>query len=123
VEVSLLLLQLTGGFIKNAIISSLLLAIGRSMDPLVVTEHDLMEGCRLQLRGSLRMKAFDRRVVPKSGLDALVVSESLEKQLQEIAHFDKARQILFGQWGFSEQMRERQVGSCRWLLVPTVLCT
>lgn len=70
-----------------------------------------MEGCRLQLRGSLRMKAFDRRVVPKSGLDALVVSEALEKQLQEIAHFDKARQILFGQWGFSEQMRERQVGA------------
>lgn len=52
--------ELTGGYIKNALVSALLLAISRdSLKPLV-TEDDIIAGCRLQMRGSLQVGLFER---------------------------------------------------------------
>ncbi len=46
--------ELTGGYIKNALVSALLSAISRdSVNPLV-TEEDVVSGCQLQMRGSLQ---------------------------------------------------------------------
>ena len=45
----------------------------------------------MQLRGRLRMKDFDRRVIPSSGLDKVIVNEELMKSLREIVQFEKAR--------------------------------
>ena len=53
-----------------------------------------MQGASLQLRGRLRMKDFDRRVVPAAGLDEVVVEESIMKQLKQIVQFEKARFVL-----------------------------
>ena len=51
---------------------------------------------------------FDRRVVPEAGLDEVIVEDKIMKQLREIVQFEKARSVLFGQWGFAR--RNHQVG-------------
>ena len=88
--------ELTGGFIKNAILSALSIAVSRDGDNPVVCQKDLLQGANLQLRGRLRMRDFDRRVVPVAGLDEVIVEEPVMKQLREIVQFEKARYwILF----------------------------
>ena len=39
-----------------------------------------------------------------SGLDEVIVSDDLTKSLREIVSFEKARSIMFGQWGFGKRM-------------------
>ena len=48
--------ELTGGFIKNAVLSALSIAVSRDGDNPVVCQKDLLQGANLQLRGRLRMK-------------------------------------------------------------------
>ena len=103
--------ELTGGFIKNAILSALSIAVSRDGEHPVVCQKDLLQGANLQLRGRLRMKVlmmllfiiinyllyinfvqdFHRRVVPKASLDRVAVSEDLSRSLMEIVQFEKAR--------------------------------
>ena len=85
--------ELTGGFIKNAILSALSIAVSREGDNPVITQKDLLQGANLQLRGRLRMKDFDRRVIPSAGLDEVVVEEDIMKQLKQIVQFEKARSV------------------------------
>lgn len=47
---------MTGGFIKNAVLSALSLSVSRDGDNPVVCHKDLRQGANLQLRGRLRMK-------------------------------------------------------------------
>ena len=85
--------ELTGGFIKNAILSALSISVSRDGDNPIVCQKDLVQGANLQLRGRLRMKDFDRRVVPAAGLDEVIVEETVMKQLREIVQFEKARYL------------------------------
>ena len=48
--------ELSGGFIKNAILSALSIAVSRDGENPVVCHKDLQQGANLQLRGALRMK-------------------------------------------------------------------
>ena len=48
--------QLTGGFIKNAILSALRLAVSRNGEQPEIGQVDLIGGAKLQLRGRLQMK-------------------------------------------------------------------
>ena len=48
--------ELSGGFIKNAILSALSIAVSRDGENPVICHKDLQQGANLQLRGSLRMK-------------------------------------------------------------------
>ncbi|CAM6093219.1 unnamed protein product [Calypogeia fissa] len=92
--------ELTGGYIKNALVGALLTAISRDSEKPTVTEADIVDGCRLQMRGSLQMKTFKHRVVPKTGLDKLILTPSMRQKLEAIVTFQKARGVLLGQWGF-----------------------
>lgn len=103
--------ELTGGFIKNAILSALSLAVSRDYDHPVICIEDFNEGARLQLRGRLQMKNFDRRFVPDSGLDELVLSKEIHETLLDIVQFEKARSVLFGQWGFGKKLGNNQGSS------------
>lgn len=67
--------ELTGGFIKNAVLSALLRAIARSNTDPVVNQEDLVAGCKLQMRGSLRIRADSERAIPDRGLDQLFLAE------------------------------------------------
>lgn len=93
--------ELSGGFIKNAILSALLKAIARDAQNPVVTEEDIVNGCTLQMRGSLHMKTFDHRVVPSSGFEDLIMDPKMISKLSNIVHYEKARSVIYGQWGFT----------------------
>ena len=92
--------ELSGGFIKNALLSALLEALQRQPTKPVITEADLVHGCQLQIRGALHMKTFDQRVIPDSGFDHLFVAKETLEQLTEIVQFEKARHMIYRQWGF-----------------------
>ncbi|KAJ7523017.1 hypothetical protein O6H91_18G034900 [Diphasiastrum complanatum] len=95
--------ELTGGYIKNALVSALLLAISRDDVNPLVTEEDIIEGCRMQMRGNLQMKSFSHRVIPKIALDDLVLTARMREYMDTIVSFEKARAVLLGQWGFSQE--------------------
>ena len=86
--------ELSGGFIKNAILSALSIAVSREGDNPTITQSDFLQGASLQLRGRLRMKDFHHRLVPSKGLDKVIVSDSVMKSLKEIVQFEKARYVL-----------------------------
>jgi len=97
--------ELTGGFIKNALLTSLSRAVSREGEELaIITQDDLVHGCKLQLRGRMQMVDFHRRVLPTKGIDELVLEDDKLKILREIVMFEKAREVLFGQWGFDKTM-------------------
>lgn len=100
--------ELSGGFIKNAILSALLKAIARHSESPVISEADIVAGCALQMRGSLHMKTFDHRVVPTTGLDELIVEDSVKVKLRRIVQFEKARSVIYGQWGFDFGQSNKQ---------------
>lgn len=66
--------------------------------------QDLEEAARAQLLGRLTAAAFDLRVVPKFGLDRLVVEEGLARDLHSIVQYGKARDTLVTRWGFGESL-------------------
>lgn len=92
--------ELTGGFIKNAIMSALSKAVARDASNVIVSQADLEEGAVHQLRGRLQMQEFDRRVVPRRGLESVLCDPKVATQLREIVDFEKARQVLRSDWGF-----------------------
>eukprot|EP00041_Stephanoeca_diplocostata_P038019 m.1469259 g.1469259 ORF g.1469259 m.1469259 type:complete len:1133 (-) comp25141_c0_seq3:2-3400(-) len=101
--------ELSGGYIKNAVLSALLLAISRDgPDHPKVSHDDIVNGCTAQMRGTLKMHSFNDRVVPTGGLDELILADKLAADLREIIALEKARGILFGQWGFDDKMRAQQ---------------
>jgi len=113
--------ELTGGFIKNAILSALSIATTRATEKgqpgqVSVSQEDLTAGAQLQLRGRLAMRSFERRVIPKRGLDGLICSEELIKRVQNVVDFEKSKTVLYGQWGFGGSTAfssgQVQIGSC-----------
>ena len=83
--------ELSGGFIKNAILSALSIAVSRDGENPTISQSDILQGANLQLRGRLRMKDFHRRLVPSKGLDKVIVSDNIMKSLKEIVQYEKAR--------------------------------
>eukprot|EP00584_Thalassiosira_punctigera_P013422 CAMPEP_0172570708 /NCGR_PEP_ID=MMETSP1067-20121228/128532_1 /TAXON_ID=265564 ORGANISM="Thalassiosira punctigera, Strain Tpunct2005C2" /NCGR_SAMPLE_ID=MMETSP1067 /ASSEMBLY_ACC=CAM_ASM_000444 /LENGTH=716 /DNA_ID=CAMNT_0013362857 /DNA_START=9 /DNA_END=2156 /DNA_ORIENTATION=- len=100
--------ELTGGFIKNSVISALMDAVGRDPHSPIISQTDILNGCKKQVRGALQMVEFNERVVPRGGLSDLVTSEAVTASLNEMVNLEKARGILFGSWGFDSDMRARQ---------------
>jgi DNA replication protein DnaC len=96
-------------YIKNAVLSALLLAISRDgPESPMVCHDDIVKGCAAQIRGTLRMKSFQDREVPTCGMDSVVVPDTIQQTLDDICSLEKARSILFGNWGFGSQMRANQ---------------
>ncbi|KAJ5071028.1 atpase [Anaeramoeba ignava] len=96
--------ELTGGFIKNAVLSALSLALAESESHtnVTLTHKHLEQGAQFQLRSRLRMVDFHRRVVPQRGMDAVVLPKETQDILFEIINAEKARQVLHN-WGFDSQ--------------------
>lgn len=90
--------ELTGGFIKNAVLSALLSAIGRSAEVPVITQEDLVAGCKLQMRGSLTQRGMEEKVVPTGGLDELDLEKAMRDAMGTVIRFEKARSVIYGTW-------------------------
>jgi len=95
--------ELPGGFIKNAWLSALSLAVARDGIKCTVTMADLHAGASHQLRGRLAMSQFDRGIVPQRGLEDVELPSFIKDKLRQIVSYSKAQQVLFGQWGFEKQ--------------------
>eukprot|EP01061_Rhynchopus_euleeides_P045154 TRINITY_DN8016_c0_g1_i1.p1 TRINITY_DN8016_c0_g1~~TRINITY_DN8016_c0_g1_i1.p1 ORF type:complete len:1006 (+),score=396.06 TRINITY_DN8016_c0_g1_i1:220-3018(+) len=96
--------ELSGGFIKNAVMCAITTALSRASpeEEPVVTGKDLNEACRQQVQGRLRVKADSiHRVSPKHSLGDMVVDPPLKEGLNRIIDFERARGFLQHQWGFS----------------------
>ena len=70
-----------GGFIKNAVLSALLKAVGRDAAKPVLSTEDIRAGCAAQMRGALQMHGFSERLIPRHGLDHLVLPKKPVKIL------------------------------------------
>ena len=95
--------ELQGGFIKNAWLSALSIAVARDGLSPTVTMEDLHSGASHQLRGRLAMSNFDRGIVPQQGLESVILPSELKEKLKQIVNYSKAQAVLFGQWGFQQQ--------------------
>ena len=95
--------ELNGGLIKNAVLAAIALATARNPDLPALTHADFDEGARLQMRGNLRMRDFEDRVVPTSGLADVVLPAGLMEAVQELVGLEKARRTLVAEWGFAKQ--------------------
>ncbi|KJE90794.1 hypothetical protein CAOG_02039 [Capsaspora owczarzaki ATCC 30864] len=113
--------ELVGGLIRNSVLSALSFAVARSEvdnSEVMITQADLERGALLQLKGRLNMVDFDRRVVPTRGLEDIVLSNDVRKRVGDIIAFEKARQVLISEWGFSEAMCRDQGTSCLFVGPP-----
>jgi len=95
--------ELPGGFIKNAWLSALSLAVAREGVSCTVSHEDLAAGASHQLRGRLAMSQFDRGIVPQRGLEEVELPASVKDKLRQMVSYSKAQAVLFGQWGFEKQ--------------------
>ena len=104
--------ELSGGFIKNAWLTALSIAVAReggagaapgALDGLTLTQDDLAAGASHQLRGRLAMSSFDRGIVPQRGLEEVELPAAIKDKLKQMVNYSKAQAILFGQWGFERQ--------------------
>ena len=124
--------ELPGGFIKNAWLSALSIAVARDGVQCVVNHADLHAGASHQLRGRLAMSNFDRGVVPTRGLEDVQLPKEVKEKLKQIVNYSKAQAsailrnssavlrtsltrlphhsqaVLFGQWGFQQQHGKAQ---------------
>mmetsp|Transcript_39039 Transcript_39039/g.85799 ORF Transcript_39039/g.85799 Transcript_39039/m.85799 type:complete len:749 (-) Transcript_39039:500-2746(-) len=95
--------ELPGGFIKNAWLSALSLAVARDGIDCTITQADLHAGGSHQLRGRLAMSQFDRGIVPQRGLEEVELPPAIKDKLRQMVAYSKAQAVLFGQWGFEKQ--------------------
>ena len=111
IEAIALKYELTGGFIRNAVLAALLRAVGRDPTSPVVTQADLHEGCRQQMRGALQLAdiAPNTRGLVSSArtLEDLVLPPALRTALHTLLRLEKARPVLQSEWGFTEAYARR----------------
>ena len=92
--------ELTGGFIKNAVMSALLIAMTRSSTAPRLCQSDLQKGCKLQMRGSManRQSNTDNVFVAATRLSDLLLSTEQTDAANTIVRFERARQRVYGAW-------------------------
>lgn len=95
---------LTGGFIKNAVLSATLIAMSRDKVHPVISQADLIEGSRMQMRGNLSRNVF-KVIAPESRKRSLqrdlFVPEATRLVLQKILQFENTRSKIYGTWNFT----------------------
>mmetsp|Transcript_99722 Transcript_99722/g.171752 ORF Transcript_99722/g.171752 Transcript_99722/m.171752 type:complete len:1098 (-) Transcript_99722:32-3325(-) len=100
--------ELSGGLIKNAILSALSIAVSRDGPHPVLSMDDFRQGAKMQLRSFFREEAFARKVVPKRSLADCVFHDATREALQQIVALEKGRKLLYTHWGFEEDECTRQ---------------
>ncbi|ETO23624.1 hypothetical protein RFI_13555, partial [Reticulomyxa filosa] len=94
--------ELTGGFIRNAVLAAMQAALLRDKEKLKITQSDLLTSCEQQIMGQLQLTGFDERVLPKIKLRDLCLEQAQLQQCHEIIALLKGKKVLTGQWGFKE---------------------
>lgn len=89
--------ELTGGLIKNAVVSALVLAASRGEERVTVTPADLEEAARLQLHGRGGLEVASREQTGDRALSDVVVSDDVKRQLDDLLQFARARRRMRGE--------------------------
>eukprot|EP01039_Chlorochromonas_danica_P002363 gene2363-2594_t len=112
--------QLTGGFIKNAVLSAILMALSRDRQQPIIYQMDLLKACQLQMRGNLVQKSFESRI-PNSQkiMKRLFVSEQHKIALQKIINFEKSRNTVYVEKASITLLAGLQ-GSGKYTIVETI---
>eukprot|EP00667_Euglena_gracilis_P001253 EG_transcript_1254 len=100
--------ELSGGLIKNAVLSALSMAVSRRGSDPVISMDDLRTGAKLQLRGFFREEALAQKVIPKRSLVDCVFHDATLTALQQIVSLERGRKLLYTQWGFEEDECTKQ---------------
>ena len=104
--------EITGGYIRNAVLAALLSAVGRAPRAPRLTQADLHAGCREQMRGALQAAELESRLVPLRSLDQMVVPPPLLASLRSLVALEKARALLHAAgWGMDEQRGQQRGGT------------
>lgn len=90
--------ELTGGFIKNAVLSAILRALSRDKTNPLITQDDLVLGCQLQMRGNLIQKHLEEKVTAKLSLSELFLTEQQLENAMRIIRHEQARATVYGSW-------------------------
>lgn len=91
--------ELTGGFIKNAVLSAILMALARDKVTPIMHHNDLLLACQMQMRGNLTQKAFESRPVrAEKVLSKLYLSDAHKSMVHKILHFERSRSTVYGSW-------------------------
>ena len=107
--------ELPGGFIKNAWLSALSIAVARDGVQCVVNHADLHAGASHQLRGRLAMSNFDRGVVPTRGLEDVQLPKEVKEKLKQIVNYSKAQAT-------RRAIRRNSAQFCAIILTRVLLC-
>ena len=89
------------------VFTALLTAVGRDPVNPLITQADIVAGCKKQMRGALQMLDFEQRLVPEAGLDDLIVTDPVRDHLQAMVRIEKARSMLFGPCAFKSICRRK----------------
>eukprot|EP01006_Ploeotia_vitrea_P008062 TRINITY_DN19007_c0_g2_i1.p1 TRINITY_DN19007_c0_g2~~TRINITY_DN19007_c0_g2_i1.p1 ORF type:complete len:916 (-),score=128.42 TRINITY_DN19007_c0_g2_i1:39-2519(-) len=95
--------ELSGGLIKNALISALSIAVARDGASPTLTMADFRQGAKLQLRSFFEEEGTAHKILPTRGLDACVFPEHIKTSLKQIVALEKGRKMLYTQWGFTKE--------------------
>jgi hypothetical protein len=75
--------------------SALMQACARDIVSPVISEDDIMQGCSMQMRGYLQMKATDfvGSIIPKKGLTDIILEASARARAQAPASMDLYKRV------------------------------
>ena len=91
----------SGGYIKNAVLTALNLALSRSLDQNVLVTHaDLEEAARLQERHVGPLLTLRKLKTPRLGLSDCVVSERELTRLESITRMARNYSAVMSRWGW-----------------------
>ena len=94
--------EFSGGFIKNAVLIAVHVALQRSGSEQVVNHEDLRRGARMQLCN--RMETRADRIIPKVSLDDVILPMAIKLRIEDIVRAARKRSTVFSTWGFGKKL-------------------
>ena len=90
--------ELSGGFIKNAVLSAVLSALNRDQLSPVLTQEDLISGCKLQMRGNMSDRNMESSVLTTLTLKDLDLTTNQIETAWALKRFELSRAKVYGTW-------------------------
>lgn len=90
--------ELSGGFIKNAVLSAVLSALNRDQQNPVLTQEDLVSGCKMQMRGNMGGKNMETGLHTNLTLKDLDLTKNQIDTARALKRFELSRAKVYGTW-------------------------
>jgi SpoVK/Ycf46/Vps4 family AAA+-type ATPase len=94
--------EFTGGYIKNAVLSTLHEVLARKEEKPEIRQDDLLAACRNQLRQKLG--AYSDRIVPQVPLASVILPPPLRERVEEMIDSTRHHATVFQEWGLGTRL-------------------